>query len=166
MKRALQVILVVAGIFAVLFAGAWGLAVWFLGPYLIWAPEGVHVSAQAPSAVAVGDAFELTLNIRNDGPGDRVLEAISVEMDYLDGFSLEGIAPPADSTQPATEHRVYRFQTPIPAGGVTPIRFTLRATGKDADRGQGLRQGRFEVQFVGESRIARTSVITAIAPRG
>lgn len=165
MKRAVHVILVVVGIVAVLFAGAWGLAVWFLGPYLVWAPQGVHVSVQAPETVAVGDTFELTLNIRNDGPGDRVLEAISIQMGYIEGFSLEGIEPPADSTQPATEHRVYRFQTPIPAGRVTPIRFTLRATGKDADRGQSLRQGRIEVQFVGESRMSRTSTSTAIALR-
>lgn len=164
MKRALQVVLVVTGMVTILFAGAWGLALWFLGPYLIWTPQGVHVSAQSPQAVAVGDTFELTLHIRNDGPADRVLEAISVQMGYLDGFSLEGIEPPADRTEPATEHRVYRFSTPVPAGRVTPVRFTFRATGKDADRGQSLRQGRVEVQFVGESRIARTSTSISIAP--
>ena len=138
---------------------AWGAAVWFLGPYLIWAPEGIHTSAQTPEAIAAGDTFELTLRIRNDGPEARTLEAITIELSYLDGFSVEAVDPPFTSSEPATDYRVYRFEQPVPAGQVTPVRFTLRALE------QGAFQGRVETQFQGESRISRTSATTAVGQR-
>lgn len=165
MKRAIQVILVVGALVALASLAAWGLAVWFLGPYLLWAPEGIHVSAETPQSVAVGDSIELTVRVRNDGPSDRTLSAITIEMGFLKGFSVDGVEPPFTTSEPATDHRVYRFDTPIPAGQVTPIRFTLRATGEGVDRGQALRQGRVEVQFENESRISSTTVTTAISER-
>lgn len=163
MKRAIQVILVVGAMVALAFLAMWGLAVWFLGPYLIWAPEGIHVSAEAPPSVAVGDSIELTLRVRNDGPGDRTLSAITIETGYLGGFSVDGVEPPFTTSERATDYRVYRFDHPIPAGEVTPIRFTLRATGQGVGEGQSLRQGRIEIQFEGESRISSTTVDTAVS---
>jgi hypothetical protein len=164
-KRAIQVILVIGALVALASLAAWGLAVWFLGPYILWAPEGVHVSAEAPQSVAVGDAFELTVRVRNDGPEDRTLAAITIEMGFIKGFSVDGVEPPFTTSEAATDHRVYRFDTPVPAGQVTPIRFTLRATGEGVDEGQSLRQGRVEVQFEDESRISSTTVTTAVSDR-
>lgn len=165
MKRALQVILVVGAMVALASLAAWGLAVWFLGPYLLWAPVGIHVSAETPESVAVGDSIEMTVRVRNDGPEGRTLSAITIEMDLLRGFAVEGVQPPFTASEPATEHRVYRFDTPIPAGRVTPIRFSLRATGQGVDEGQSLRQGRIEVLFEDESRISSTSASIAIRER-
>lgn len=159
MKRAIQVILVVGAMVALASLAAWGAAVWFLGPYLVWAPEGIHTSAQTPDAVATGEAFELTLRIRNDGPSDRTLEAVTVELSYLKGFSVDAVDPPMTGSEPATDYRVYRFATIVPAGQVIPIRFTLRALEA------GAYQGRVETQFVDESRISRTSVGTAVTAR-
>lgn len=165
MKRAVQVILVVGAMVAVASMAAWGLAVWFLGPYILWAPVGIHVSAETPASVAVGDPTELTVRVRNDGPQDRTLSAITIEMGFLKGFSVDGVLPPFTTSEPATDHRVYRFDQPIPAGQVTAIRFTLRATGEGVGQGQAVRQGRVEVQFEGESRISSTTVSTAISER-
>ena len=159
MKRALQVILVVGAMVALASLMAWGVAVWFLGPYLVWAPEGIHTSVQTPESVAVGDSFELTLRVRNDGPTDRTLEAVTIELGYLRGFSVDAIDPPMTGTEPATDYRVYRFDSVIPAGEVTPIRFTLRALES------GVYQGRIETQFEGESRISRTTAATAVGDR-
>lgn len=162
MKRAIQVILVVGAMVVVASLAAWGLAVWFLGPYLIWAPVGIHVSAETPESVLVGDAIEMTVRVRNDGPEDRVLSAITIETGYLVGFSVDKVEPPFTSSERATDYRVYRFEAPVPAGEVTPIRFTLRATGQGVGEGQSLRQGRVEVQFEDESRISSTTVSTAV----
>lgn len=159
MKRAIQIILVVGAMVALASLMAWGAAVWFLGPYLIWAPEGIHTSAQAPEAVAVGDSLELTIRIRNDGPEDRTLEAITLELGLLKGFAVDAVEPPFESSEPATDYRVYRFDQVVPAGGVTPIRFDLRAIEA------GAFQGRVEVQFVGESRISSTTASTAVRSR-
>ena len=159
MKRAIQVILVVGVMVAAASALAWGAAVWFLGPYLIWAPEGIHTSAQTPEAVSVGDTLELTVRIRNDGPGDRTLEAISLELGLLKGFAVEGVEPPFEASDPATDYRVYRFDEVIPAGQVTPVRFDLTAIEA------GVFQGRVEIQFVGESRISSTTAATAVRSR-
>ncbi|GIW74049.1 MAG: hypothetical protein KatS3mg103_0571 [Phycisphaerales bacterium] len=157
--RIVQVLLAVAAMVVLASLGAWGAAVWFLGPYLVWAPEGIHLSVQTPKAVAVGEPFELTLSIRNDGPTDRTLEAVAIELDYLQGFSVQDLQPPPTSTAPATDHRVYRYDLAVPAGAVTPIRLTLRAVEP------GAFQGRVEVQFVGESRIGRTHAATAVVAR-
>ena len=159
MKRAIQVILVVGAMVALASLMAWGAAVWFLGPYLIWAPEGIHTSAQTPEAVVVGDSMELTLFIRNDGPTERELEAITIELGYLKGFSVDSVDPPFTASEPATDYRVYRFDRLIPAGEVTPVRFTLRAIEA------GAFQGRIETQFAEESRISRTSASTAVTKR-
>lgn len=165
MKRAIQVILVVGAMVAVASLAAWGVAVWFLGPYIIWAPEGINVSAETPQSVQVGDSIEMTIRVRNDGPEDRVLSAITIEMGFLMGFSVDRVEPPFTTSEPATDYRVYRFETPIPAGEVTPIRFSLRATGEGVREGQSLRQGRLEVQFQDESRISSTTVSTAVRER-
>lgn len=165
MKRAIQVILVVSVLVALAFAGAWGLATWFLGPYIIWAPEGIHVSAESPAAVAVGDQIEMTIRVRNDGPKDRTLSAITIEMGFVKGFTVDGVEPPFVSSEPATDHRVYRFDQPVPAGQVTTVRFSLRAIGEGVREGEAVREGRVEVQFEGESRISSTTVSTAVSDR-
>lgn len=162
MKRAIQVILVVGAMVALASIAAWGVAVWFLGPYLLWAPVGIHVSAETPQSVAVGDAIEMTVRVRNDGPEDRVLSAITVEMGFLGGFTVDQIEPPATTSERATDYRIYRFDTLIPAGQVTPVRFTLRATGQGVGEGLGMRQGRVEIQFEDESRISSTTVSVAV----
>jgi len=159
MKRAIQVILVVGCMVALASLMAWGAAVWFLGPYLIWAPDGIHTSAQTPEAVAVGDSMELTIRIRNDGPEDRTLEAITIELGLLEGFSVDGVEPPFVTSEPATDYRVYRFEQVIPAGQITPVRFSLRALES------GVFQGRVAVQFVDESRISSTTASTAVRAR-
>ncbi len=165
MKRAIQVILVVGAMIAVASLAAWGAAVWFLGPYILWAPAGIEVSAEAPPAVAVGDQFELTVRINNDGPRDRTLSVINIELGFINGFSVDGIEPPAASSEAATDHRVYRFEQPVPAGEVTTVRFNLRATGEGIREGRAVREGRVEVQFEGESRISSTTVSTAVSER-
>ncbi|MEO1008144.1 MAG: hypothetical protein AAFX79_06235 [Planctomycetota bacterium] len=159
MKRAIQVILVLAAALAVLSLAAWGAAVWFLGPRILWAPEGVQVAAEAPSAAAVGDPLELTIRIRNDGPATRVLETIEIETDYLEGFSADSIEPPPESSEQVLQYRVYRMDTPVPAGQTTPIRFDLRALTP------GAFAGRVQVTFEGEPRIAFSTVNTTVAPR-
>ncbi len=159
MKRAIQVILVVGAMVAAAAALAWGAAVWFLGPYLIWAPEGIHTSAHTPAAVAIGDSLELTVRIRNDGHENRTLEAISLELGLLKGFAIESVEPPFEASDPATDYRIYRFNQAIPAGQVTPVRFNLTAIEA------GAFQGRVEVQFFDESRISSTTAATAVRTR-
>jgi hypothetical protein len=161
----LQVILVVGAMLAVASLASWGAAVWFLGPYILWAPAGIEVSAEAPAAVAVGDQVELTVQINNTGAEGRTLSVINIELGFIHAFSVDGIEPPAVSSEPATDHRVYRFDHPVPAGEVTTIRFNLRATGEGIREGRAVREGRVEVQFAGESRISSTTVSTAVSER-
>ncbi|UYV13397.1 MAG: hypothetical protein NCW75_03715 [Phycisphaera sp.] len=165
MKRAIQVILVVGAMLGVASLAAWGLAVWFLGPYIIWAPEGIEVTAEAPAAVAVGDRIEMTVRVRNNGPEDRTLSAITIELGFIKGFSVNGVEPPFVSSEAATDYRVYRFDHPIPAGETTAVRFTLLAIGEGIREGEALREGRVEVQFESESRISSTTVSTAVSER-
>jgi len=159
MNRAVQVVLVLAAVLALASLAAWGAAVWFLGPRVLWAPEGVAVTAEAPAGVGVGDGVELTIRIANEGPGDRRLEAIELADAYLQAFAVERVEPTPKDTSQLTRYRRYEFDHPVPAGGTTLVRFTLRALGPGAPA------GRVHVMFDDEPRIALTSVRTAVAAR-
>lgn len=92
--------------------------------------QGVAVSANSPLDVAVGETFDLTVEVKNERK-TKVLELSDVDIneEYLAGFSVISIDPEFKSTMhnPIDNSLSYTFGVTIPAGETRTFTFTLRA---------------------------------------
>jgi len=92
--------------------------------------EGVGVSVDGPTDVAVGQTFELNVTVTNERP-HRVLALSDIDIaeDYLSGFTISTIEPRAKSSTHVSidNSRSFTFEVKIPPKASKSFRFTLRA---------------------------------------
>lgn len=94
-------------------------------------PEGLSVSIDGPTDAAVGQTFDLTVQVTNERPAKTFnLSDIDISYDYLDGFVVVSTEPPPQSSEdnaPFDNSRSFTFEQSIPPGESMPFVFTLRA---------------------------------------
>lgn len=94
------------------------------------AAEHTSIDLVAPETVAVGDVFDVTLEVTNHGDEVHVIDSIDIANDVLDGFEVFSVDPePAGelSLEPFLDQYSYTMELDVEANGSQTVTFSLGA---------------------------------------
>ena len=92
--------------------------------------EGVAVTVNGPTDVAIGQTFDLEIIVKNERSGEVLrLSDVDIAEGYLAGFTVSTVKPPPKSNThiPIDNSRSFTFDVSIPSGTSQSFIFTLRA---------------------------------------
>ncbi len=92
--------------------------------------EGMSVTLETPSNVAVGDEVVLRVSVKNERATEPLsLTDIDVADEYLEGFTVGAIEPQPKSSMhvPIDNSRSFTFNAEVPPGETRDFIFTLKA---------------------------------------
>jgi len=106
-------------------------------------PDGLVAVVDAPTRVAVGEQFDVTVTITNSTGEDQFLHSIDVSEEYLDGSVVLSVDPTFTDSFPLDDGTVTHFlEADVLAGEELVVTFSMEAL-KTGDFG-----GAFDVCFV------------------
>lgn len=125
MSTPLKAFLIGCGALVVL--GIGGCVVMF--SFLLQQPENIEVSVDAPTRVTAGETFLISARARNTGDDDRRLVDLDLADEYLEGILILDTEPDyRDSMHVPIDNTVsYKFELPIPPGGVAEVMLEAQA---------------------------------------
>lgn len=122
------------------------------------AADRVGVSALSPGRVVEGEAFDLTVQVRNRTGEAMMLEGVDLSQTYTQGFVLLRTVPTALEEVSGPLFDSFRFEIELPPGGETRVVFRLQGVSA------GEYAGDVDVRLTGPVGQRTTQVATTIAP--
>ena len=88
----------------------------------------LDVRLRCPESVVVGESFDLVLEASNLDSESIRLDSIDVDLDFLSGFELVSITPPAEDSMDFFGQRSWSFTESVAPGETLEVTFRLTAT--------------------------------------
>jgi hypothetical protein len=130
-------VLILLGCLVAIAAGVLLVALGVFFAHIVQDPVAIWLAAEAPSDVALGETFTLSIEVQNIGEQEAVeLGDLDVGDGYLRGFRLVSVTPdPLASFDSEIGWQTFQFGTELAPGELATFELVLEAVERGAFRG-------------------------------